>query len=275
MAEFNTPSVQIGDEPRLFKAKFPETIVAVSEDRVMGIPRILDARPDTDVILLDDAFQHRSVRPGLSILLTEYGNLFTRDAMFPIGWLRDQKSSYKRADIIIVTKCPVDISKEEREKIIAEIKPYKYQKIYFSTIQYGPLYAFYNTGAKAELTKDINILLVSGIAKHEELEKYLQSKTANVYLRTYRDHHHYDAYDLEAIRQTFTNISHEKKIIVTTEKDAARLEEHRDWFLQNKIEIFVQPIAVRFLGEDGDKFNADIMQYVEVTRQKISGSITQ
>lgn len=268
LGDENSTASQIGDEPRQFKKKFPETIVAVGEDRVLALPKILHERPDADVILLDDAFQHRSIRAGLSVLLTEYSNRFTQDELLPVGWLREAKSNYHRADIIIVTKCPMDISKQEREKIIAEIKPFKYQKVYFSVIQYAPLYSFYDVHLKLALNKEVDVLLVCGIAKHDELKTYLETKARNVYVRDYRDHHRFDRYDLDAIRETFSNLGDVNKIMVTTEKDAARLEEHMNWFSENKIEIFVQPITVKFIDDDGDKFNADVLSYIEHVKSK-------
>lgn len=274
VADERSTAADIGDEPRQFKAKFPETIVTVGEDRVLSVPRILDARPDTDVILLDDAFQHRAIRAGISIMLTEYNNLFTRDEIIPVGWLREAKSNYHRADVIIVTKCPPNLTIEERNKVLAEIKPYKYQKVYFSTIQYGPLYSFINPREWLQLEKDTDVLLLSGIANYDALKEYLETKARKVYVREYRDHHRYDRYDLENIRETFNNLGDVKKVLITTEKDATRLEPFRDWFLQNKIGIFVQPIAVAFLHGDAEKFNADIIQYIEVTKQKTGAIAT-
>ena len=267
-ADDNSTASKIGDEPRQFKKKFPETIVTVCEDRVLAVPRILHEQPEVDVLLLDDAFQHRSIRAGLSVLLTEYSNRFTQDDLLPVGWLREAKSNYHRADIIIVTKCRLNISKAERQKIVEEIKPFKYQKVYFSAIQYAPLYSFYDAQFKVELNKDTDVLLVCGIARHEQLKTYLETKARNVYLREYRDHHSFDRYDLDAVRETFRNLGDVKKIIVTTEKDAARLEEHANWFSENKIEIFVQPIAVKFIDDDGDKFNADVVNYIEHVKNK-------
>jgi tetraacyldisaccharide 4'-kinase len=270
LAEYNTGAVEIGDEPRQFKFKFPDTIVAVGEDRVLAVPKILDARPDTDVILLDDAFQHRAIRAGLSILLTEYGNPFTKDSMLPLGWLREYAAGYRRADIIIVTKCPADLSANDRNKMLEELKPFRYQKVYFSSIQYAPLYSFYDARLRVELPADMTVLLVCGIAKHDDLKAHLEANAANLFVRDFTDHHRFDQFDLDSIRETFKNLGDVKKIIVTTEKDAARLEEHRNWFLQNKIEIFVQPIVVRFLNEDAEKFNADIVQYIEATKKKLN-----
>lgn len=264
----NSTAADIGDEPRQFKSKFPETIVSVCEDRVLAVPKLLGEHPEIDVILLDDAFQHRGIKAGLSVLVSEYANLFTRDNLIPVGWLREHRSNYHRADIIIVSKCPANLTEQESEKIIKEINPYSYQKVYFSSIQYAPLYSFNDFRMKWDLQKDTDVLLVCGIARYDELKSYLQQKARNVYVRDYRDHHRFDRYDLEVIRETFNNLGDVKKVIVTTEKDAARLEEFRSWFLQNKIEIFVQPIVVHFLLGGGEKFNTDIVQYIEVTKQK-------
>lgn len=260
---------EIGDEPKQFKTKFPDTIVTVCEDRVLGVPKLLGSHPETEVILMDDVFQHRAITAGLSILITEYANLFTRDSLMPLGWLREAKSNYHRADIIIVSKCPVSLSAGEKDSIRAEIKPFKYQKIYFSAIQYGGLYSFNEARLKIQLDKETDVLLVCGIARYEDLKNYLAGLCRNVYLRNYRDHHRFDRYDLESIRETFGNIGSGKKIMVTTEKDAARLDEHRSWFEQNKIEIFVQPVKVSFLAGDKEQFDADIVQYIEITRQKL------
>ncbi len=268
IADSTSTSLQIGDEPSQFKAKFPDTVVSVCEDRVLAVPKLLGDHPEIDVILLDDAFQHRAIKAGLSILVTEYANLFTRDYIMPVGWLREARSNYHRADVIVVSKCPANITEAESEKIINEIKPYPYQKVYFTTIQYGPLYSFNDSQKWLNIENDTDVLLVCGIAKFEELKSYLSSKARKVFVRDYRDHYRFDRYDLEVIRETFNNLGDVKKIIVTTEKDAARLEEFRDWFLQNKIEIFVQPIVVRFLLGGSDRFNADILQYIEVTKQK-------
>lgn len=268
LADNHTTATEIGDEPRQFKKKFPEAVVAVCEDRVLGIPKILHEQSDTEVILLDDAFQHRSIRPGLSLLLTEYDNRFTHDHLFPVGWLRESKKNYHRADIIIVSKCPPNLSVQERERIVSEIKLFSYQKIYFSTIQYGPLYSFQNPALKTEIEKTDTVLMVCGIAKHTQLKKYLSTKAKQVYERTYRDHYRFDRFDLEAVRETFNDLGEVKKMLITTEKDAARLEEHLSWFTENKIEILVQPIEVKFLFGAEQSFIQDITSYIEQAKPK-------
>src|SRR6201991_3119222 len=137
LANESTTALDIGDEPMQFHQKFPDVAVAVGEERIVAIPQLLHDRPDTKVIILDDAFQHRSVRPGMNILLTDYSNLFTRDWWLPSGDLRDAPSSYKRADLIIVTKCPEDLRENERQSITQEIAPLPHQQVFFSSIQYG------------------------------------------------------------------------------------------------------------------------------------------
>ena len=130
-------ALEIGDEPMQFYNKFPDVTVAVGEERVVAIPQLLHDKPDTRVIILDDAFQHRSVKAGFNILLTDYNNLFTRDWFLPTGDLRDQQKSARRADIIVVTKCPPDLSLAEKNQLIREIKPRAHQQIFFTAISYG------------------------------------------------------------------------------------------------------------------------------------------
>ncbi|MBS1624334.1 MAG: tetraacyldisaccharide 4'-kinase [Bacteroidetes bacterium] len=258
----------MGDEPMLFHVKHPEVLVAVAEERVIGIPRMVSMHAGLDVILLDDAYQHRAIRPGLSILLTEYDAPFWRDHLLPRGWLREARKHYHRADIIIVTKCPADLSDAEKQRIVAEIKPHGYQHIYFSHIEYGLLYPLFRT-EQPQPTIDLRsseVLLVTGIASHEKLKKHLEQSVNTVYLSTFKDHHTYDIYDLERIRNIYHNMTGANKVIVTTEKDAVRLWPFRAWFLENNIPIFVQPIRVAFATGDGPQFDADIIKYIEVTR---------
>jgi tetraacyldisaccharide 4'-kinase len=272
LADEVSTAATIGDEPMLFKLKHPEAAVAVGEERAIAIPRMMQEHPDLDVILLDDAYQHRPLRPGLSILLTEYDNLFTRDDVFPAGWLRESARHYHRADIIIITKCPAQLNGIEKRKVRGEINPFPYQHLFFSIIEYGPLYPLFRNdndpqpAISADLMNGKDIILLTGIANNARLVKYLEQKANKVYTRKYKDHHYFDEYDMENVRETYNNIHGSNKIIVTTEKDAVRLWPHRAWFLANNIPIFVQPIRIRFLDDDGERFDADIIKYIEVTR---------
>lgn len=276
IADQSATAATVGDEPMLFHVKHPEVLVAVAEERVIGIPRMVAAHPALDVVLLDDAYQHRRIRPGLSVLLTEYDAPFWRDHLLPQGWLREGRAHYHRADIIIVTKCPTDLSAADRKRIIAEIRPYPYQHVYFSHIEYGPLYPLFRTEqpqAPIDLPR-ADVLLVTGIASHDKLAKRLEGEADRVYLSTFKDHHTYDVYDLERIRDTYRNMTAASKVIITTEKDAVRLWPFRSWFLENNIPIFVQPIRVAFAAGDGPRFDADIIKYIEVTRgRNINGQI--
>ena len=136
LANDNTTALDIGDEPMQFHVKFPAIPVAVGEERIVAIPQLLHDRPHTQAIILDDAFQHRAITAGLNILLTDCNNLFTRDFYLPTGDLRDLKSSYKRAHVIIVTKCRPELSKQEAANIMEEIKPMSYQRVFFTSIEY-------------------------------------------------------------------------------------------------------------------------------------------
>lgn len=271
LAGRQSTAAQIGDEPMLYHIKHPEAMVAVGEERSMAIPRMLQQRPGLDVILLDDAYQHRALKPGLSILLTEYERPFTRDELLPAGWLREAPHHYHRADIIIVTKCP-DLSGMEKLRLKGELNPYPYQHVYFSKIAYGPMYPLFrredNRLLEEGLLHSYDLLLVSGIADSSKLVKYLEEKSNKVYEQRHRDHHVYDAYDMENIREAMANLPSARRAVVTTEKDAVRLWPFRDWFLANNIPIFVQPIRIEFAGGDAELFNSDIIKYIEISRRE-------
>jgi tetraacyldisaccharide 4'-kinase len=173
--------------------------VAVGEERLFAIPQILYQKPETQVIVLDDAFQHRRVTAGLNIILTEYNNLFTRDFLFPTGDLRDIKSSYKRAEIIIVTKCKNDLSEKERTKIIQEINPQNGQKIYFSTLKYDTPYHLF-TKKQETLDRSKDVLLICGIANPQPLKMHLMNHVHYYQMTKFADHHIFTSTDLKEIK---------------------------------------------------------------------------
>ncbi|MEK7256675.1 MAG: tetraacyldisaccharide 4'-kinase, partial [Bacteroidota bacterium] len=232
----------VGDEPLMFGRKFPDVFVAVNESRSLGIPQILQHQPGTQVVLLDDAFQHRSVAPGLNILLTEFSHPFTRDFLLPSGRLREWRSAYRRADFIIVTKCPPDLTLEEREKMVREINPYSHQQVFFSAYRYLQPHYIFNPNYKLELQEDMEVLLVTGIASTEHLVKYLEGKVGVVRQQEYGDHHYFEESDMEYIQKRFEALSWSKKAILTTEKDAVRLELHRAWIIEKKLPVCVLPV---------------------------------
>ena len=260
LAKADTTALEIGDEPMQFHLKFPDVAVTVGEERIVAIPQLLHDKPDTNVIILDDAFQHRSIKPGLNILLTECANLFTRDFFLPTGDLRDQRSSYKRADIIIVTKCPPDIAEEERQKIIRELKPLPRQYVFFTAIDYGTPYHIINHNLKY-ITTQQDILLVCGIANPLPLKNYLVQQSRSYIQLSFPDHHIFTIDDLKYIKIKFEETDGQNKIIITTEKDAMRLLKFKEELLE--IPMYVLPVKHRFLFGGEVAFNNRLNGFIE------------
>lgn len=259
IADAETTALEIGDEPMQFHQKFPDVVVAVGEERIVAIPQLLHQRPETQVIILDDAFQHRQVKAGLNIILTDHSNLYTRDFILPAGDLRDVRSSSKRADIILVTKCKPDLTESEKNKLISEIKPKASQAVYFTCIDYGIPYHLFSK-KELSITPGVAILLVCGIANPEPLKAYLTKAADSYDMLRYPDHHIFHSNDLKDIKQQFEKIRSDKKIVLTTEKDAVRLEK----FVKELQEfpIYVIPIAHAFLFEGAGDFENRIRQFI-------------
>lgn len=215
IADENTTAIDIGDEPTQLHKKFPAITVAVAEERIVGIPQLLHARPETKVIILDDAFQHREVKAGLNMLLTEYNDLYTRDFILPAGNLRDVRSSSKRAHIIIVTKCHPDLSEEEKQAVVKELHPLNFQKIFFTKIEYANPYHLFTKETRF-INPACNILLVCGIANPAPLKQMLTSYTDTYEMIVFHDHHIFGIDDLKEIKKQFEKIESENKIILTT-----------------------------------------------------------
>ncbi len=255
-------ALTVGDEPLQYKRKYQDITVAVSESRAYAIPQILQTHADTHVVLLDDAFQHRTVKPGLNIMLTPYDQLFTRDYLLPSGRLREWRSGYNRADVIIVTKCPQEMTTEDRDAIIAEIKPFPYQKVYFSYYRYGYPYSFFNTNQKISLDKELDIILLSAIANTDYALDYLDTKVKSTFEIEYEDHHNFDTYDIERIVKVYLEMADNRCIIITTEKDAMRLEPFMKSLSDQKIPVFILPVKVEFHFGDKPDFDQMIRQYI-------------
>lgn len=259
IADEDTTALEIGDEPMQFHQKFPDVTIAVGEERIVAIPQLLQQRPKTEVIILDDAFQHRQVRAGLNILLTDCNNLYTRDLILPAGDLRDVRSSSKRADIIIVTKCNPELSETEKEKIITEINPSQKQCVYFTAIVYDKPYHLF-TKKNIDIKPEFGILLICGIANPAPLKKHLEKHADSYDMLRYADHHIFHSNDLKDIKQQFEKITADKKVVLTTEKDAVRLEK-----FENELKdfpIYVIPIQHTFLFNDAPDFEKRIKQFI-------------
>jgi tetraacyldisaccharide 4'-kinase len=257
----------IGDEPMQYFTKYKDIYVCVSEDRIEGIKNLIKLNTTPQVVLMDDAYQHRKVKPGLNILLLEYENIFRADYFLPAGNLREPLSAMKRADIIIISKSPNILVPIERKRIIEHLSLRKDQQIFFSFLKYGEFNKVFGhqnemqMGAGYYLEKRFTILLVTGIANPSGIIEYLKRHTDKLEMIIFPDHHEFSKKDITKIQQTFDNIANSSKIIVTTEKDAMRLKNPDIDSEIQKLPFFFLPIEVQ-MHQDGDKFNQLITDYV-------------
>jgi tetraacyldisaccharide 4'-kinase len=257
----------IGDEPLLYVKKFDQIKVAVDEKRERGIRTLLEKFPELNVILLDDAFQHRHVKPGLSILLTDYHHLYCEDHVFPSGRLREFPFGANRADIIIVTKTPRIFSPITRRRIIDDLKIKSRQEIYFSYFHYCDPVPLNDNSLSVLPQKLSYVLLFTGIADDSALREYLERICTDLTTLHFRDHYQYTLKDLEVIKKRFDDLPSQKKIILTTEKDIMRLKTPElSTFLKN-LPLFYLPIEVEFHGSDKQTFNNKIISYVETNQR--------
>lgn len=259
LADINATAATIGDEPYQYHSDFPEVQVAVCEDRVAGVEQLLKLTPAPDVILLDDAMQHRAIQPSLNLLLTDYNRLFFKDQLLPAGLLRESKYGASRADAIIVSKCPPGMHVAEMESIKSRIKKYSKPEVpvYFTGFRYSQLVPI---GNAREINK--RVILLTGIANAKPLKAYLKEHQFKILNHLeYPDHYSYTVQDLEKLR----DVSREQKndtIIVTTRKDAVKLMDGELKKYSLQLPLFYIPIEVYFL-KDGDAFNDLILQHVK------------
>ncbi len=249
LVELNDDSRSVGDEPRQIKNKFPEIPVAVCESRAEGIPRLIRDNPDLQLILLDDAFQHLAVKPGLTILLTEYRNPYSRDFLLPSGRLREWRYGAVRADVIIVSKCPENMQDVDFNYWRSELQLKSHQELFFSKISYGIPYEIFNPSKQFHLNPGLHITLISAIAQSSYLIDYLSPRVASVVDYNFEDHHYFNETELRALIEKDKQISHPNKMILTTEKDATRLVLFKEFFQEKGIEIYAIPIKVEFYQE--------------------------
>ncbi|QNM86990.1 tetraacyldisaccharide 4'-kinase [Polaribacter pectinis] len=243
----------VGDEPLQFYKKFKKINVAVDANRVEGIKKII-ATKSPEIILLDDAFQHRKVKGSFYILLTKYNNLFVDDFLLPTGNLRENRSGANRADVIVVTKCPKELDKNQQENIKKKLQKYK-KEIYFTTISYAEKLSGSRQILIEEL-KDYQVLLVTGIANPKPLTDFLSDKKVNYQHLKFADHHHFSSTEINAIQQKFDAINSNRKIILTTEKDFVRLEGRLN-------EVSFLGIETTFLDVTSTSFNLLIKSHVQ------------
>ncbi|NVO20601.1 MAG: tetraacyldisaccharide 4'-kinase [Bacteroidetes bacterium] len=251
---------KLGDEPLQYSRKFPEITVSVDESRKHGIRQLMAEVQGLEAVILDDAFQHRYVKPGLSILVTDYHKIFTLDHLLPVGKLREWKSGSKRANIIVVSKTPRIFSPLVRRQLLEDLKPHDHQLVCFSFIDYEDWIPLYSQGSEIDLEsrKVTTILLVTGIAFPAPMEEYLRPFCSDLIKLEFGDHHNFTDKDLALIRDTFLTLPTRKKIIITTEKDAMRLKNPDAEAILSEFPFFYLPIRFKFHPQDKEAFEQAI-----------------
>ncbi|MEI6049930.1 MAG: tetraacyldisaccharide 4'-kinase [Bacteroidota bacterium] len=264
---------EIGDEPLQIFRKFPDILVAVDRNRVRGVKKILHVSPATDVIILDDAFQHRKITPGFSILLSDFERLIVRDHMMPYGSLRENRENMRRADIILITKSPENITPIQRRLIVKEVNKAPYQNLFFTSLTYkAPLPVFDNNDPE-ETHSDLSecegygVVLITGIANPLPLKEYIQKTSGEIIHLSFPDHHNFKETDIISIFTAFQDLKTPVKYVFTTEKDAVRLREFTNIAEPIRSALFYIPIGIHFLNDDKDKFDNMIVDYVRKNKR--------
>jgi tetraacyldisaccharide 4'-kinase len=271
LASTKSKVAEIGDEPLQIKLKFPKVHVAVDRNRVKGVKTLIESFHKLDVVILDDAFQHRYIRPGLSILLVDYNRPPFKDMLLPAGNLREPWQNAKRANIIIVTKCPVHLSPQERACFISNLHPGARQEIFFTKYAYGtPVPVFPDKHGRQNIITfkylhkpGVGVLLVTGIANPEPLKQYLKNVLIINDELTFPDHHNYDAQDLQLIKNTFQTIQADEKYILVTEKDAIRIR--ASYIPDNSFRkaFYYIPVEVKFFAKGEKPFIKRVYKFIK------------
>ena len=269
VATDDTPMYDIGDEPYQMKRKFKDIDVAVDKKRTRGIDNLISGEyteKPVDVILLDDAFQHRYVKPGLNILLVDYHRLIIYDKLIPAGRLREPVKGKDRADMVIVTKCPKTLTPMEFRVLTKQMNLYPYQQLFFSALDYDDMIPLYPKECKTSVRsldslKDMNVLLLTGIASPSQMIVDLEPCAKTLHPFSFSDHHNFKKRDLTRINEEFAALP-SPKVIVTTEKDAARLYDINGLSDEVRKNIVVLPVKVSFMLEGEQPFNEKIIDYV-------------
>lgn len=258
-------SRDLGDEPMQYFNKLKKAVVAVSEDRVYGVQQL---QAKTEVVLLDDAFQHRAIEAGLNILLFDYEQLLKPDFLLPAGNQRDLFASRKRAHVFIVTKCPADISAEQQQNIELKLKPLARQALYFSTLKYKPLQSVFTADAQMPISalKDKAVFLLSGIANPKPMITFVASQAAALQTFTFPDHYDFKTSDIENLLQDYNRSAAAAKLILCTEKDAQRLQQADIAKLLTHLPVYYLPIEVDMVAQKQD-FDTFVLKYVQQNAQ--------
>ncbi len=273
LADKESDVLTIGDEPYQILLKFPDIIVAVDEKRVRGIKNLMNLENKPDIIILDDAFQHRYVRPALSLLLIDYSRPFLKDRYLPYGRLRDNQNQRYRAELIMVTKAPRNIKPIDMRITASDLKLKPYQSLYFSAIDYKGLMPVYSNeifalDGEVLKQKEYAILLVTGIGNPAPIINYCKSLTKKVSVLSFKDHYQYTEKDIARIIKAFNIIDSEHKIIVTTEKDAVRFRLIKIEDAEITKRFYYYPIEMKILNKENDEFKKQIHYYIQKSKQQ-------
>ena len=247
LADENSNVDTLGDEPFQFYNKFKNIYVAVDEDRQNGISELRKLKNSPEIVLLDDAYQHRKVKAGFNVLMTSYSNLFTKDMVLPTGNLREPRYGYKRANAIVVTKCPANLDDSEKTKIKKSIKPKSNQKVFFSSISYSD--TVFSFEEEKQLKEFDDFTLVTGIANATPLVSFLKSKGHKFSHIEFGDHHNFTLKDLELLEK--------QEKILTTEKDYMRL------MCEEQLRSKLYYIPIEILIDDFKAFNSSVLSFVD------------
>lgn len=266
LAQPDTPMEMIGDEPWQIKEKFPQAYVAVDTNRRHGIERLMTDQKtrDVQVILLDDAYQHRYVTPGINILLIDYHRMITEDRLLPAGRLRERVSSKIRANMVIVTKCPRNLTPIGYRVVQQSLHLKPFQSLFFSTFKYGNLKKLFTKGEMPleQIRKDsMHVLLVTGIGNPQQMEQDMRKFAQYVTPLSYSDHHYFTPQNVEEINNAALKMP-KPMIVVTTEKDAPRLKNMQGFNEVVRDNLYVFPIEIEILKEKETTLNEQIINYV-------------
>ena len=267
LATSDTPMKMIGDEPYQIKQKYPMVTVAVDAKRTRGIERLIhdDSTKETDVILLDDAFQHRYVKPGVNILLVDYHRSIIYDKLMPAGRLREPLKGKDRADIVIVTKCPKDLKPMDYRVLTKQMNLYPYQQLFFTTLEYGQMKKVFPTTKDTPLSLEdltgTHVLLLTGIASPKQIYYDVKPYATSINSLAYGDHHTFKQRDIHHINETFDSMP-SPKVIITTEKDMVRLETVKGLSDEVRNHLYVLPVRISFMLDGKATFNENIIGYV-------------
>ncbi len=267
LADNDTGPSYIGDEPCQMKRKFPEIIVAVDEKRSRGITKLLSYDPAPDVILLDDAFQHRYVKAGMNILLDDFNNPMMKDTLLPAGRLREPRAEKKRANIILVTKTPANYKAIDMRIRAKKTKLNDFQHLYYTKLRSGNVQPVFSGDFKKFRDSKPEILLIAGVANPRTVKPFARKISTKIREIIFGDHHRYSIKDIDRVKNSFSEMNPENSIILTTEKDAVKIREFEKELGSISDRMFFIPVFVEFLNQDDKNFNAQIINYVRSNKR--------